>query len=118
MAGRRYSFVLPPVIEKQLLEIKTAADLENPSAAMRHCIQVAHQSLKAASPETASAAKPGQLDTEGLKFLKKVLILEKFILVEISKLHNGKAVLTSEGQAYLEELNRKVKENLKEVGRE
>ena len=114
MAGRRYSFVLPPVVEKQLLEIKTAADLENPSAAVRHCIQVAHQSLKAASLETAAA--PSQRQRE-LKTLQKILILEKHILVEIAKLHNnGQARLSAEGQAYLEELNRKVKENLKEVG--
>ena len=116
MAGRRYSFVLPLDVERQLLEIKEAAGLANPSAAMRHCIQAAHQSLKAASPETAAAAKQGQLDTEGRKTLQKILIIEKHILVQVAMLHNGQAHLSAEGQAYLEELNRKVKENLKKVG--
>jgi len=110
MAGRRYSFVLPLEVERQLLEIKEAAGLANPSAAMRQAIRVCYEQLRAPGPSQAGAKEQ--------ETLQKVVILQKHILVEIAKLHNGQARLSDKGQAYLEKLNRKVKDNLKEVGHE
>jgi hypothetical protein len=108
MSGRRFSFVLPLNAERQLLEIEKLEGLANPSEAVRHAIRICHEQLKTPGKSGLAAAER--------KNLEKILIIQKHILVEISKLHNGQARLSAEGQAYLEELNRKVKEHLKQVG--
>lgn len=105
--GIRRSFVLPPDTLRCLQDIQKKQAHDNLSEALRFAVKTCHERLNEKTQAPASR--------EVVTLLRKILVIEKFILAELGKLHpDGEPELTAQGQAYLENLNNKIKKYLSE----
>ena len=99
------SFVLPADAMDKLRQIQMKQALDNPSQALIFAIQFCHEKLFS----TQNQAEPSEL----ISLIKRVLVIEKFILREQAISHGGKLSLTEESKAYLSQLNTEIKDYLK-----